>query len=52
MDVTIFHDRLGDVCLRVLFHSVRNLAVSILLCTSFNYIFIRGIFPAKRTAVP
>lgn len=53
MEGTILHQvRRNDVCIRAWFCIVRNLAVNMLLCTSFIDRFIHGIFPAKRKAVP
>lgn len=48
----LFYVRLGDLRARVWFGIIHNLAVDMLLHTSFIDNFICGIIPAKHEVVP
>lgn len=48
----LLHDRLGDLCARVWFGIVPNLAVGMLLGTYFLVHCIRGIFQVEGKVVP
>lgn len=50
--VILLHVQLGDLRVRVWFGVVKNLAVSVLLGTSFIDRFVTGIFPPERKVVP
>lgn len=47
----LLHIRIEDAIIRVVFGDVRSLAVPILLRTSFNDRFFKGIFPPKHDIV-
>lgn len=44
--------RMGDLCVYAWFGVIRNLAVDVVLGTSFIDSCIRGIFPSERKVVP
>lgn len=49
---TIIHINMGEARVRVTFGIIKNLAVPVLLRTSFIAKFVKGIFPTERKIVP